>query len=119
MYYKFEKLEIWKLARSFVSEIYSLTRKFPKEEMFGLISQIRRASVSIALNIAEGCNRSQIEFCRFLRMALTSLEEVVTGLYIALDQKFINREEFEKLYEETNKIAAKINSLINHINGKR
>lgn len=115
MYYKFEKLEIWILARDFISEIYLITRKFPQEELFSLVAQIRRAAISIILNITEGCNRTSKEFCRFLRMALTSLEEVVAGLYVALDQKFITLEEFEKLYKETHKIAAKINSLINSI----
>lgn len=118
MYYKFERLEIWNIARKFISEIYSLTKKFPKEELFGLTSQIRRAAVSIALNIAEGCNRSQKEFAHFLRIALTSLEEVVTALYIASDLKLIDKEEFDKLYDKSHELAAKINSLINKINNK-
>jgi len=117
MSFRFENLEVWKLARNFVVEIYKITIKFPKDELFGLTSQIRRAAISINLNIAEGSDRkSDIEFKRFLRIALTSLEEVVTALYIALDQNFINQQEFDKLYSQANQLAAKLNALINSLN---
>lgn len=113
MAFRFENLEVWQLARKFAVEIYKITRKFPKNELFGLTAQIRRAATSIALNIAEGSDRkSDAEFKRFLRMALASLEEVITGLYIALDQKFIGQSEFNLLYQESNKLASKINALI-------
>ncbi|MFA5022104.1 MAG: four helix bundle protein [Patescibacteria group bacterium] len=118
MYYKFEKLEVWQLTRIFVSEIYAVTKGFPKEEIFGLTSQIRRAAVSVLLNISEGCNRTQIEFCHFLNISLSSLEEVVAGLYISLDQNFISQKEFDSFYEKTNEIAAKIKSLINSIKNR-
>ena len=99
-YFRFEKLEVWQLARKFVVKIYKITREFPKDELFGLISQLRRAAISIILNITEGTDRgSDIEFKRFLRMALTSLEEVISGLYISLDQNFITKSEFDYLYE--------------------
>ncbi len=118
-YFRFEKLEVWRLAREFVGVIYKITRKFPKDELFGLISQLRRAAISIILNIAEGSDRkSDMEFKRFLRMALTSLEEVISGLYIALDQNFISQDEFNKLYEKANELAAKLNALINSLNGR-
>lgn len=118
-YFRFEKLEVWQLARKFVVEIYRVTRKFPKDELFGLVSQLRRAAISILLNIAEGSDRkSDVDFRRFLRMALTSLEEVISGLYIVLDQNFINRDEFDKLYEKANELAAKLNALINSLNGR-
>lgn len=117
MSFRFETLEVWKLARIFVVEIYKVTRKFPKDELFGLISQLRRAATSIVLNIAEGCDRkSDVEFKRFLRIALTSLEEVVTGLYIALDENFINQQNFDILYKPANQLAAKLNALINTLN---
>lgn len=97
-YFRFERLEIWRLAREFVVDVYRITRKFPKEELFGLISQTRQAATSIILNIAEGSDRaSDKDFKRFLQIALTSLEEVVTASYIALDQKFISDEEFSYL----------------------
>lgn len=113
MFFRFENLEIWKLAREFIVEIYKITRKFPKDELFGLIAQLRRAAISIILNIAEGSDRkSDKEFKRFLRISITSLEEVVTGLYIALDQNFITKDEFNHLYQLGNQLAAKINALI-------
>ena len=116
-YFRFEKLEVWQLAREFVGEIYGITRKFPKDEIFGLISQLRRAATSILLNIAEGSDRkSDIDFRRFLRMSLTSLEEVISGLYISLDQNFINQKDFEKLYEDAQRLAAKLNALIRSLN---
>lgn len=116
MYFRFEKLQVWQLARGFAVDIYRITKKFPKDELFGLISQIRRAATSIILNIAEGSDRkSDAEFIRFLRMALTSREEVVSVLYISLDQSFISKQEFDILYEEANRLALKLNALINKL----
>ena len=116
MSFRFEKFEIWHQARKFASTIYSLTRNFPKEERFGLIDQLRRAGVSIALNIAEGSDRkSDIDFRRFLRLAMGSLEEVVTALYISLDQNYIDKKDFDRLYSEANILAAKINKLIGNL----
>ena len=113
MGFRFEKLTVWQDARKFVGLIYEVTKRFPKEEQFGLTNQLRRAAVSVALNIAEGSDRkSDIEFKRFLRMAIGSLEEVVTGLYIALDQQFIDKEKFDILYSEANHLVAKLNALM-------
>lgn len=115
-YFRFERLEVWQLARKFVGDIYEITRKFPRDELFGLVAQLRRAAISILLNIAEGSDRkSDIDFRRFLRMSLTSLEEVVSGLYVSLDQKFIKQNEFDKLYLKANELAAKLNALINRL----
>lgn len=113
MKFRFENLQVWQDARKFISRIYSITRKFPRDEIFGLTDQIRRAAVSIALNIAEGSDRkSDIEFRRYLRMAMTSVEEVVAALYVALDQKYLTQPDFDQLYQDANMIAAKINALI-------
>lgn len=90
--FRFENFEIWKEARKFVKRIYLVSSKFPKEERFCLIDQIRRAVVSIVLNIAEGSDRkSDIEFRRFLRISITPVEEVVTILYLSLDLEYINQ----------------------------
>jgi len=114
--FRFEKLEVWQDGRKFVKEIYLLSDKFPNNEKFCLIDQIRRAAVSIVLNIAEGSDRkSDIEFKRFLRMAITSTEEVVSVLYIALDLKYIDDKTFEPAYLKANQLVAKINALINAI----
>lgn len=112
MYYRFENLEIWQLSRKFVGYIYQSTENFPKNELFGLTNQIRRAAVSIALNISEGSERkSDLDFKRFLRMSVGSLSEVITGLYLALDLGFVNKKEFDKLYGDSCVLVSKIKGL--------
>jgi len=111
--FRFENLKVWHDSRNLVKEIYALTKKFPAEEKFCLTNQVRRAAISTSLNIAEGSDRkSDKEFGRFLRMAISSLEEVVTGLYIALDLNYLNKKKFNKIYKDLNILAAKINALI-------
>lgn len=84
--HRFKDLEIWNQSRSFCSDIYSVTSKFPETEKFGLTNQLRRASVSIPSNIAEGSSRSSDkEFMRFLEIAIGSAYEVDTQLLIAFD----------------------------------
>ncbi len=113
MSFRFEKLNVWQDSRKFISSIYEITKTFPREEKFGIVDQLRRAAVSIALNIAEGSDRkSDAEFKRFLRMAIGSCEEVVTALYISLDQEFISKKEFDALYVDANNLVARINSLV-------
>lgn len=113
MGFRFEKLSVWQDARKFAGAIYKITINFPREERFGLTDQLRRAAVSIALNIAEGSDRkSDIEFRRYLRMAITSCEEVVTALYISLDQNYLNKKDFDILYEDANRLVARMNALI-------
>ncbi|MBI4158024.1 MAG: four helix bundle protein [Candidatus Yanofskybacteria bacterium] len=107
---------MWKNARIFIVSIYKFTSKFPKSETFGLTSQIQRAAISVALNIAEGSDRrSDADFKRFLRIALGSIDEVVTGLYIALDLNFIEKKEFDALYENSHKITSQIRALISKL----
>lgn len=116
MKFRFENLQVWQDARNFINQIYTLTKKFPTSEKFALIDQLRRAAVSIALNITEGSDRkSDVEFSRYLRMAITSTEEVVTALYIALDQKYISQSDFDTLYKEAHMIVAKLNALVNSL----
>ena len=80
------KLEAWKTARELVRNVYVLTRTFPKEEMFGLVAQMRRAAVSVPSNIAEGAARAgDREFAQFLNIARGSLSELETQLFIAAD----------------------------------
>lgn len=115
-YYRFEKLEVWQMARQYVNLIYRITKSFPREEVFGLISQMKRAALSILLNIAEGSDRkSDIEFIRFLRIAHSSAQEVIAGFYIALDQSYIDKNSFKEIYEQSNNLSKKINSLINYL----
>lgn len=98
MYYK--DLEVWKVAIEFVKEIYILTGKFPSDEKFGIVSQIRRAAVSIPSNIAEGAVRhSDKESTRFMDIALGSIAELETQLIISKELAFIDDidEEIKKL----------------------
>jgi four helix bundle protein len=100
MGFKFENLIIWQQAMAFGEEIYTLTLRFPKEEMYGLSSQIRRAADSIALNISEGSiGQSNPEFRRFLGYSIRSLAEVVTCLYKAKTRNYISEDEFFGHYE--------------------
>ncbi|MFH1207307.1 MAG: four helix bundle protein [Patescibacteria group bacterium] len=97
MLFRFRQFPVYKDSRKFRNDIYALTKKFPKEELFSLTSQIRRATNSILLNIAEGSNRlSDNDFGRFLNTALTSLEEAVACMDIALDEKYISLQDHEK-----------------------
>lgn len=116
MYYKFERLEIWQLARDFVRLVYNCIKSFPKEELFALTSQIRRAAISILLNIAEGSERgSDKDFIRFIRIARGSLNEVIAGCYIALDQRYLTEIQFGDIYQQSNVLAKKMNSLIHYL----
>jgi len=115
-YFKFERLDVWKDARVFISLIYRITATFSKDEQFGLINQLRRAAISIALNIAEGSTRgSDADFKRFLKMAQGSLNEVVSGLYIALDQGFLDDRVFNEPYDFALKLNARFNAFTKSI----
>ncbi len=93
----FEELEIWKKARELVNFVYRVTKNKEFIKDYSLIDQIRRASVSVMSNIAEGFERgSNTEFLQYLFIAKGSAGEVRTQLYIALDQGYVSQEEFEK-----------------------
>ncbi|HAJ32066.1 MAG TPA: four helix bundle protein [Candidatus Atribacteria bacterium] len=112
----FEELTIWQEARKFTIRMYTLTKRFPKEELYGLTSQMRRASVSIMSNIAEGFNRrSTKEFINFLIISRASISEVQNDLYISLDLNYINKEEFKTIYNHAQKISMSINKLITYL----
>lgn len=102
MKYKFENLEVWKLSMGLVHLIYKITKKFPNEEKFGLISQIRRAAISIGLNIAEGSGRkTKKDFANFTRNAIGSTLEVIACLRIAEQEKYIsNYSEIKEVIQE-------------------
>ncbi len=112
----FKKLDIWKNGIELVKQVYQLSKKLPSEEKFGLISQITRAIVSIPSNIAEGCSRnSEIEFKRFLEIAIGSLFEVETQLIIIVELELVSSSEIENLMILIQKEGRMINSLINKI----
>ena len=100
-HFKFENLKIWQKAMDFGEMIFDESRNFPKEETYNLISQARRASDSIALNIAEGSiSQSNPEFIKFINYAVRSLAEVVTCLHKAKRRNYISSEVFKQLYQE-------------------
>jgi four helix bundle protein len=99
--HNYHELKIWQEGRKLVKTVYSKTANFPKEEMYGLTSQIRRAAISIPSNIAEGTGRtSDKEFQRFLDFAIGSLFEVETQIILANDLNFINTEDFERIHQD-------------------
>lgn len=116
MPFKFEDLNIWKEAVKFASEIYALTRKLPKEEQFGITSQLNRAAVSISLNIAEGEGRgSDSDLSRFIQIAIGSLNEVVTILYICLEQGYISQKEFNLFYQRCEQLSKMLHAFRNYL----
>jgi four helix bundle protein len=116
MPFKFEKLEIWKLALEFANEVHLLTRSFPKEEMFSLTSQFKRAADSISLNISEGSIRqSDGEQKKFLGYAIRSISECVTCLYLAIMRKYITQQEFDSFYKRAEELFAKTNKFRNSL----
>ncbi|MBU2914651.1 four helix bundle protein [Reichenbachiella agariperforans] len=112
----FRKLNIWKRSIDLVTEIYQLTSSFPEAEKFGLTSQIRRCSVSVPSNIAEGAGRkSDKEFVQFLSIAMGSLCELETQLIISKNLKLINSEQMEVKTSEINEIQKMIRVLGNSL----
>ena len=112
----FEELPVWKDARKFTNKIYNLTKKFPKVENYGLTSQITRATVSIGSNIAEGFDRySKKDFIRFLIIARGSISEIQNNLYIALDLKYINQNDFQETYTLSKDLGKQINGFIKYL----
>jgi four helix bundle protein len=110
--FAFEKLEVWKLAKKLVLEIYSTTRKFPNEEKYGIVSQLNRASISIVSNIAEGSARkSDKDKAYFYQIAYSSLVEVYSILHIAKDLMYIEVIRFDQLRELLLELSNKINAL--------
>ncbi|RDI13373.1 four helix bundle protein [Flavobacterium sp. AG291] len=104
--HRFKDLEIWKYSREFCTQIYSVTSSFAESEKFGLTNQLRRASVSIAANIAEGCSRSSNkDFSRFLEIAIGSAYEVETHLLISSDLNFLNQEDTHILITKLDRIV--------------
>ena len=109
----FTDLDAWKEGHKLVLMIYNLTQKFPKEEQFGLISQIRRAAVSITSNIAEGFSRdSYKDKAKFYSISLGSITEVQNQILIAKDLKYISADEFSPCADQTVKVNKITNGLI-------
>jgi four helix bundle protein len=112
-----KKLAVWSKAHLLVKDIYSLTIAFPKEELYGLVSQIRRASVSIPTNIAEGSGKaSKPDFGRYLQIAFGSANEVEYLLFLAFELKYISQDNFEPLSSRLEEIKKMLAGLLKSLN---
>ncbi len=111
----FRNLSVWEKAHHLTLEVYHITERFPRTEMFGLTSQLRRASSSIATNLAEGCGRTQLEFARFVQIAFGSASEVEYELLLAHDLAFLDDEGYERLKSNVVEIKRMMNSLLRTI----
>ena len=109
-------LRVWNEAIEFVTQIYKMTDGFPKSEMYGLTSQLRRASVSVPSNIAEGSARRGVkERTQFYAIALASNSEIETQLIISKNLKFISQEEFKEMESLNAKVGKQLVKLIQYI----
>ncbi len=112
----YKKLEEWKKAHRLTVDIYEATRDFPKQEFYGLTSQIRRAGISIPSNIAEGCGRGgNSELGQFLRISLGSANELEYQLLLAYDLNLLNANTHKNLDKQTNEIKGMLISLIQKV----
>ena len=109
----FRQLQVWEKSHELVLDIYTITSRFPKNELFGLTSQIRRASSSIPTNIAEGCGRgSDADFCRFLQISMGSASETEYELQLAHDLGYLDDAAYESLNRKVIEVKRMLSSLI-------
>ncbi|MBN2094085.1 MAG: four helix bundle protein [Candidatus Zambryskibacteria bacterium] len=113
----YKDLLVWKRSIELATKIYKITEKFPKEEVYGIISQMRRSVVSISSNIAEGRNKgTRRDFVQFLRIALGSTAELESQIEISKNLKFIKIEEYSQLISETSEIGMMLRAIIRKLN---
>ena len=114
--FNFEKLEVWRKSIEFADLVYNLTRSFPVEERFGLTNQMRRASVSVSSNIAEGSSRSsKIDYSRFIELAAGSLFEVISQAHIAMRQEYFKEEGFQSLHASAEELSRMLSGLKSYL----
>ena len=115
----FKKLSVWEKSHQLTLAIYRLTKSFPREELYGLSSQVRRATSSIPANIAEGCGRqTDKEFARFLSIAFGSTSEVQYHLILAKDLGYLSEREFIRLERQTVEVKRMLSGLISKVRPK-
>jgi len=108
---RFTELKVWRRAHALEVRVYGMTRAFPDDERFGLQSQLRRAAVSVAANIAEGSRGSSADFARFLSISLGSLSEAQAEILIARDVGYLEPRPVEDLLREIDEIGAMLHTL--------
>ena len=110
--FSFEKLEVWQNSKDLILEVYKCTAFFPKDEIYGLTSQIKRSATSIATNIAEGTSRhTKNDKAHFLTISYSSAMETLSHLIIAKDLEFISQNDYVSCREKIEKICNQINNL--------
>jgi four helix bundle protein len=115
----FEDLKIWQEAHRLTLEVYKLTGKFPSEERYSLISQVRRSASSVGANIVEGFSRNTTkEFIQFLYNARGSLEETIYHFLLARDLCYLKEDKYLNIRNDYNRLARSINALINSLKNK-
>ncbi len=116
----FRDLAVWKRAHELTLALYRVTKNFPKEEMYGLTSQIRQASSSIGANIAEGCGkRTDADFGRYLQNAFGSANELEYLLLLSFDLQFLKKTEFEDLTSQTIEVKKMLAAFLRKLNADR
>ena len=117
--FEFQNTEMYQQMIDYVSNVYTITKKFPRSEIYGLTSQIRRAGVSIVLNFAEGWGRyNKKEKAQFYKIARASILECVAAVDIALRQNYIEIANYQKMLTGSNEISKKLNALIKKMEEK-
>ena len=112
--FAFEKLTVWQNTRKLVKSIYQITRNFPEDERFGLVSQVRRAIISVSSNIAEGSSRITCkDQAHFYNTSYSSLMEVLSQVILSCDLDFINMEQYDGLRKEIEEVLIQLNALRN------
>ena len=116
----YRDLIVWQKAMELVTEVYAITKEFPKEELYALTSQIRRSAVSVPSNIAEGYGRNSTQdYTRFLQIACGSLYELQTQLEISVNLKYMEEEKSEDIFITVNEIERMLNSMTKKLSAKK
>jgi four helix bundle protein len=109
----FRNLKVWEKAHALTLDVYRVSKSFPRDEMYGMTSQMRRASVSIGANIAEGvCRRGDVDFARFLQIAAGSASELEYHLLLANDLEFMKASDYQRISEEVVEVKRMLASLM-------
>jgi four helix bundle protein len=112
----FRNLNVWRKSHSLTLDVYRMSRTLPKDEQYNLVSQIRRACVSIEANIAEGCGRgSDADFARFLQMAMGSATELECHLLISVDLDLMNKVQHQELEQRTRELKRMLSALLSRL----
>jgi len=116
----FRKLKVWQKSHLLTLKVYEVTRKFPKDETYGLTAQMRKSSSSIPTNIAEGCGRGgDTEFARFLQIAMGSASELEYELILSRDLHYLSLNEYEDLQQDTVEVKRMLTPFIGRLRADR